>query len=100
MENQSQQPEKTKAELFAEKPEEFVHVSELIIAIKRTEHGSAVCLNPRTRNEMVWALGEIQVKLMTEIMIADAVKQEESRGSIVQPKGAIKSFANRMLRRR
>jgi hypothetical protein len=92
---------KSKAELFAERPDDFVDMQELIVALKRTDKGPALYLNPRSRSEMTLALGELQVALVREAIHIDMANLKAKQDSIIPAKGGIINAArNRMFGKR
>ena len=58
----------TKAELFKENPDNFIHRKDLVVGIVRTEKGPAMCFDIRTREEMMRSLGELQTALIGQAL--------------------------------
>lgn len=83
-------PEKTKAELFAEAPDRFVNMDDLVVATLRTEKGMSIYVNPHSRAELIKAKAEVEVALLREIFALDAMAASEKK--IVKPNG-IMNFA-------
>lgn len=90
MENPS--PEvKSKAELFAENPDRFIDINDIVIATQMTEKGLAVAINMRfSRGDIARSLGELQIEVMRKIIYNDAAK-----ASTIVPPGGIMNFARR-----
>ena len=89
-------PEDKKA-LFEKEPDKFVHREDIIAGMIRIDKGFAMCIFPKSRDEMTRALGELQVALMKEIIKHDTMAAMQ-KNNIIKP-GAIMGFA-RTLRRR
>ena len=87
---------KSKDELFREDPDRFIDSNDLIIALKRTEHGPAIFLRPLNRSEMARAIGELNIALIRECIHMDMMAQTE-RSKIVSAKGGIINAARNRL---
>ena len=59
---------KTKQELFAENPDDFIDVDNIVICIVRSANGPAILCRPVNRQEAIMAKGECDIALMKNIM--------------------------------
>ena len=86
---------KTKEELFAEDPDNFIDRRTLIVAIMRTPQGPAICFAPTSRIELIMAKGELEAKFTKELLLADLRADSEREGKIIPPNGGILNAARR-----
>lgn len=87
--------QKSKQELFNEDPDKFIDIRDLVIALMRTDKGPAVYINPKSRAELIQAKGELEVKVLEQILAVDA---EVAKNKIVKPSGSIMNFVRNKKR--
>ncbi len=83
---------------FETTPENFIHVTDVIIAAVKSEHGTQICLGACKRNEMEAALSRLTYKvfsLFSQMDMAALLKQKESE--IILPPGTDKGGDKKII---
>lgn len=90
----------TKAELFTANPDRFVDISELVIAIKRSDAGLQVLMMPKNRTELMVAKGNLEVEILMYMLNAKVQAEIENKPKIVAPTGgAFGKTMNRLFKK-
>ncbi len=95
---QEQPQPKSKAELFAENPDNFIDISEIVICIVRSPQGPAMLCKPINRAEAIMARGECDIALFKTIMEND-LRNKQSQ-VVTPPKGGIINAVRKGMFRR
>ena len=69
--------------------EETLDLKDVVVAVVRTDEGMTYYMNPKNRGELVRALGEVQIRIMTEVIKRDGMAKVSK---VVKP-GGIMNFA-------
>lgn len=79
---------KSKKELFDKKPDEFIHVDDIVIAALKSEHGIGVMIGKCSRQDMELALVRVQYRgfsLFQQMEIQQMMKAESEKKIVTAP---------------
>lgn len=90
-------PEKSKQELFNENPDKFICLDEVVVMIRKEDGKLGIFINGTAqRGDVIRGLGELQIKVVRDMILADAIKEQ---GKVVQPGGIISAARNRLFKK-